>query len=351
MKNYSQTLVFLLLADLIHLATSIGRSESMAAAAITEIANKLSEKEISFDFIVYRCELDHLVDKIAKSVDKPVNVIKVRNSKEFRVCQSAIVFVDHEELEVFHSHIVLGNDFPQDFHFFIYMATFKGELKQIKSKEFIDSTRLHRFCYYLLDHKDSIELVTYTTFQQPKCREVNQVTINRFSKVTKKWETDKFTIEKFRNFNGCELVVLKATYEDDIYVQLHEIFQRSFNFSAKYVISDNSQKFVNKEVPNDFAIIFFPKRVIVIKENRVVKFKLAFTHHAIIANTMLIVSRFLPYSMLDKALMPFDPEVWCWLIGFLAFGVVFIIVVTFMREKVKKFVFGSRVRAPLLNMV
>jgi hypothetical protein len=55
--------------------------------------------------------------------------------------------------------------------------------------------------------------------------------------------------------------------------------------------------------------------------------------------------------MLDKALLPFDPEVWWWLIGFLTVAVVAIIVLSFMKKKVKNFVFGSNVRAPLLNLV
>jgi hypothetical protein len=193
--------------------------------------------------------------------------------------------------------------------------------------------------------------VTYTTFQQPNCRKFNQLTINRFSKATKKWETDKFAIEKFRNFNGCELKVKRIKPEELFEDQIFELIETSLNFTAKWVIFyQDSNTFPTEELPTDIELSIKSMRM-VLRDNQKLKWKLSITHPILDGYKLLLVSKFLPYSMLEKALLPFDPEVWWWLIGFLAVGVVSIIVVSFMREKVKTYVFGSQVRAPLLNIM
>jgi hypothetical protein len=79
--------------------------------------------------------------------------------------------------------------------------------------------------------------------------------------------------------------------------------------------------------------------------------KYALTHYVYVRNMFFLISKPKPYSFLEKALLPFDPEVWWWLIGFLAFGVMVIVVVTFMNQKKQNFVFGLKVKAPLLNMM
>jgi hypothetical protein len=66
---------------------------------------------------------------------------------------------------------------------------------------------------------------------------------------------------------------------------------------------------------------------------------------------IFFVSRSAPYSFLEKALMPFDSEIWYWLVGFVAIGILVIVVVTFMSQKVQNFIFGLRVRAPMLNLM
>jgi hypothetical protein len=349
MDNYFQALVVLLFACLIHLAFSTSYSDSMAAASITEIVKNFSEKSISLDFIVYRCQLHDLVDEIMKAVEKPAKVIKYGKSTElFHVIQSAIVFADHKDLAQFQNQAVLVNEFPQDFYFYVYIANFNGKLEQVSSLEFLDQNQIHRLCYYLLENKDFIELVTFTTFQQPNCRHLNRVTVNRFSKESSKWETDKFAIEKFRNFNGCELKVFKRIPNNGFSGVIYRLFESSLNFTTKLVNSIEEEDLEKSSL--DFVVNFAPTRTI-LRDNQKVENKLEITHFLFEGYQLLVVTRFPPYSILDKALLPFDPEVWWWLIGFLTVGVVCIIVVSFMREKVKEFVFGLGVRAQLLNLV
>jgi hypothetical protein len=82
-----------------------------------------------------------------------------------------------------------------------------------------------------------------------------------------------------------------------------------------------------------------------------IEFLVSFPIFITVSDQMFVVSRFEPYTMGEKALMPFDAEVWYWLIGFVGFGVVVILVVSFMRRPIRDFIFGRNVRAPLLNLM
>jgi hypothetical protein len=66
---------------------------------------------------------------------------------------------------------------------------------------------------------------------------------------------------------------------------------------------------------------------------------------------VFLVTKPAPYTYFEKALLPFDDEVWFWLIGYLTVGVIVIVVVSFASRTVQRFVFGLRVKAPMLNLV
>jgi hypothetical protein len=71
----------------------------------------------------------------------------------------------------------------------------------------------------------------------------------------------------------------------------------------------------------------------------------------LVTDYVFLVSRSPLYSFFEKALLPFDQEVWHWLIGFLAAGLLVIVIVSFMSQKIRNFVFGLGIRAPMLNLV
>jgi hypothetical protein len=64
---------------------------------------------------------------------------------------------------------------------------------------------------------------------------------------------------------------------------------------------------------------------------------------------IILISRSAPYTQFDKIFMPFEIEVWHWLIGTLTFFVVAICILKLTPKFVQEFVFGSRVWTPLLN--
>jgi hypothetical protein len=207
--------------------------------------------------------------------------------------------------------------------------------------------------YFLLDNKtkNTIELTTQVYFQQPNCRQFQNRTINWFSKVSKKWESRDFEIKKFRNFNGCELVVFRFEPTEYYIKNTHNFIESHLNFSSKYVIFNYfKDNFTTEVLDHDIHLVSERMRMSV-KQNRKSDDKFTMTRHVAMSDKIIIVSRFLPYTMAEKALMPLDDEVWYWLIGFMGIGVGVIVVVSFMKKTVKDFVFGLQVKVPLLNLV
>jgi hypothetical protein len=75
------------------------------------------------------------------------------------------------------------------------------------------------------------------------------------------------------------------------------------------------------------------------------------TYRFHVIDYVFLVSRPAPYSFFEKALMPFDSEIWYWFIGFVVFGLLVIAAVSFLSQKVQNFVFGLNIRAPMLNLM
>jgi hypothetical protein len=70
------------------------------------------------------------------------------------------------------------------------------------------------------------------------------------------------------------------------------------------------------------------------------------------SDLIVLISRFKPYSMWMKAILPFESAVWWWIIGsLLVLALISGCVLMFASKAVKKFVFGSKVNTPVTNMV
>jgi hypothetical protein len=326
----------------------IESKESSAATAIAEIVKSFPQS-MNFDFIVYKSSLDDLANKIAKSVKRTTNVTKINDLKSpealIPIYQSAILFFSEEFLfREFYEIARLGNVFPKDFYFLVFIPNFKKNNFELLMDE-KKPQKLFLFLYFLCDSDDGnhFELVTFTMFNQPNCRKEQRVEINRFSKVFRKWESRKFSMEKFRNLNGCELIVRRPKLAK--FLEVYEFFESTLNITTKWDILG---------IPNDFTtfdleLYPIPTRLLGSRTDLDTK---TFPLHCItFSDQTLIVSRFAPYSMAEKALLPLDDDVWYWLIGFVGFGVGVIVVLSLMRRPIRHFMIGSNVRAPLLNLL
>lgn len=48
-------------------------------------------------------------------------------------------------------------------------------------------------------------MLTFLWFEPTKCFTLQLVEVNNFNKLSKKWQHDRYKIDKFSNFNGCRI--------------------------------------------------------------------------------------------------------------------------------------------------
>jgi hypothetical protein len=124
---------------------------------------------------------------------------------------------------------------------------------------------------------------------------------------------------------------------------IHEIIGERLNFSSE----------ISSEIEFESDFILNNEMIRMTKKfyNKRRSFKVGVAHYICVFDHVFLVPKPVPYTYLEKALLPFDSEVWFWLIGYLTVGVIVIVVVSFASKKVQRFVFGLRVKTPMLNLV
>ena len=125
-----------------------------------------------------------------------------------------------------------------------------------------------------------------------------------------------------------------------------ETISKYLNFTIKYDVYHQGESLTGEKLAPDFKVAKASFRTLQIRKNRIA---LTFPFNEI--DVIFIISRFAPYTPFQKNFLPFEAAVWYWLIATLAFVAAVIFVISFAPEKVYKFVFGSKIHTPLMNMM
>jgi hypothetical protein len=249
--------------------------ETSTAKAVAEIIeNVFVNRSINFDFILYHGSLGSLADKVAKSVNRVTRIIKIKNPTEtLPVEQSAVLFFDSpKHYKNFHNKALLANQYPKELYFFVYIANYKKE-DLAKAWPISQALKINRQVYFLCDNKekDYIDLRTHMFFNKYNCRKFKNSRVNQFSKISKKWRNQNFTKQKFKNFNGCELVVKRDEPFEPFAIEIHDIIFSTLQPSGPL------NNFTTEEVPQDFELDTKSMRNSV-ENNKKIE-KVATTHH------------------------------------------------------------------------
>jgi hypothetical protein len=268
----------------------------------------------------------------------------------------------------------------KDLYFLVYVVDRIPSSYEYKEKFVAFLGRSKLFLDYFLEvNEASISLKTYRMFQQPNCREVKQVFVNQFSMATHKWENQKFWIEKFDNLNQCELVI-DAIHPQNLALQidfnnentttyrgyvtkLNDIISKKLNFSFVFNPTKKIDDYLNLEQlviyekfnkslkysDLQYEISSFRKSKI---EGSFALLSTTWSSRITTVDEVILVARFKPYTALEKVFLPFQDEVWYWLIGTLGFIVsISVVILIFASKKVQRFTFGSRVKTVMLNLM
>lgn len=353
----------------------------VSSAIIQIVQNFYENRSQEFDIIFCgngSYNLNEIVDEVGKEISLPYKVIAWNVTsryfgKDFLVhLNRSVVFVFDTWVTYFKFYLstMLNNVYSKDFYFLVYVDEFLSN-----ERAATDFSLLVKFFHYqsfLLRSIDGLlSLSTWITFQQPHCRIWKLIELNRFSDKLKKWSTETFFVEKFDTFNGCKLTV-SAPYPQTNILQIdfneqgnltnvrgyghvfnHEI-SKSLNYSYVYLPFDLRRN--NSLIAFDFAIKAESFRRIQFGNyglNQRIKYEYPFvTDRYTTIDEIILISRFEPYSQFEKIFIPFEIEIWHWLIVVMSIAVFVIRVLkSFASERVRAFVIGSKVQSPMLNFM
>lgn len=348
--------------------SSCSAKPSVHSALSSVIENFFESRSEFFEFIIYGLdsEINDVLNRMNRETRKRGFVCKVRRvlngSDEINIKNSALMVFDNmNDYRSFHRR-ALKSRCAKTLHFLVYIRSFdKNKLFFVKDTSFLAET-------FLVEHDDeSLKLITFAQFQQPNCRAWREIEVNRYSLRTRQWRTNQYFVEKFNDFNGCELIscAYQMGVSEDIRldgsqkieklygrgVDLNDIIGGSLNYSIFYNqhLHDNRLKMrmQNESIENDYPLMAYSTRMIlgILSEGGVV------TQPFTMSKELIVIPPDELYSQFEKLFLPFDEEVWFWLFVTMSIAVITIVVIGFAPEKVRKFVFGTSVETPMLNLL
>lgn len=250
------------------------------ATALSQIINKVSEKQTDgFELILCgrkskRKHFHRVITRVEKLIEVPQIRRKISNYSQIKtnkIDRSAILFFNNwESYKQFFFRSTLTNKYEKHLYFLIYIDEQREFYNWNTVKVFVNNQPRFYHEHFLNYNRSSITLSAAETFVQPNCREVRQVEINQFLKSDLKWENQKFTMEKFKNFNGCEMKIAAVfpqnlalsvdfdEHEENFNVRgytatFNDMISKSLNYT--YLYNPVTRNYVyNKTWYNDFRI-------------------------------------------------------------------------------------------------
>jgi hypothetical protein len=356
-------------------AFAICSETSFIASAISQlIANVFADTKEGFDLIVVKNSTKHekfnrIIDQVGKKTDAFHIPRKISVNKPNLVNRSTILFHDSWAS---YKYYIIGNVFKTK----MYVLTVVDEpMKDLNHSTFRHrgSTKFLLENFLIFSDPEVISLKTFQTFQQPDCKTFQEIEVNQFSRSTQKWKHGNFSLKKFENFNGCQMVVL-AVYPQNFAVMVdtnkrkdrpriplkvtgyaavfNDVISQNLNYTYIYNAKEKGPRtdYFNSSLYVNFPLeVSSNRRMLMQHVNESVYYV---TDSFTVADEIVLIPQTKPYSMLQKVFLPFEPELWYWLIGSLGvLTLVSIIVVYFTTTTVRRFVFGTRVRTPIMNMM
>lgn len=338
-------------------------------------------QNIRFDVFIYRNETNDVNEIVNGFVNAkpgeilPFKIFCVRDENAvINISQSAILMFDSfRSYQNFSLRTFLNNSYPIDFNFLVYIRDF--DVKQAKNlilaKKLDQEPSIFQFSNFLLHNfsEKTLNLLTFSMFQQPKCRDWIISKINRFSFVTKHWDHQQFFPKKYKAFNGCVISILiiypaqpaanvrfgtdnlsrrrmvASGYAVDFIKELARFLNFRIQFNAVHIFS---KKFFNESsTEDDFKLHRGSWRDLYAMGWT----RYFVTHHFSEEHTLILLSEPKPYSQFEKLILPFDDEVWSYLIATSTISLATVAFVKMLSKKVQTFVFGANVSSPFLNLL
>ena len=198
----------------------------------------VSNREITvFNFFENKNDFDEFMLKILQNELFPFKIVNrnktygkadvldslTHNTKKakIRIKESAILLFDSvEDLKAFNGITRLNDLTPNQIKLYSFCksGTYSDILTVSETNKgyrnnrrkifdyFNDMNDILQYQYYLVDENKSINLLTFVWYTNRSCKDSQLIEVNRFEKVEQRWSNFQFSLEKNKNFHGCQLV-------------------------------------------------------------------------------------------------------------------------------------------------
>lgn len=131
-------------------------------------------------------------------------------------------------------------------------------------------------------------------------------------------------------------------------VDFMDELSQPLNFSLSYNgYHGATRKMLNASMGYDYLLTSKPQR-------KFYALKISnyfFTDYFTTNDELILTSRFKPYTQFEKLFLPFDEEVWHWLLVTLVVSIVVIVAIKACGVRIQNFVFGRNVTSPIVNFL
>lgn len=318
--------------------------------------------------INYECDLQYFESVVMKNVKRRNVPFALKNSQKFskntqqerlEVDESGIIAVDSvDSLKDFNGKVDLTNEYPKSLKFFVLIKN-----ANVKSLSTIPDTTILQFQYFLTEEDAFVKIWTFVWYTPELCNKTQLVEVNRFSKMKKAWMSNKFVIEKFQNFHGCDVrfglyfenpaqtfrlqdgKLVYGGFHIGMFSSLSRVMNYSVSFNPFFAKDENSEMELYLPDPVDALVqLYKQKHTNEVNDSFI-------TRQYVYFSDVVAVPPGEKYSAYEKLGMPFDATTWILITFtfFAAFSTIF--VMNFVAGKIRNFVFGRNIKTPALNVL
>lgn len=206
--------------------------------------------------------------------------------------------------------------------------------------------------YFLVaNERDKVSLLTIVRYTPKACNTMQVFEVNRYDKMSNKWQSGAFKVDKSSNFHGCNLLIVYKKFNALNSSPLSESDNISdlVHYGHIEKIIDVTSKVANFNVV--FEQTFNPEEMAIntacydsVPDARTVTFPFLYESHVIV--TPLGEE----YDCYEKLLLPFYWFVWLLIILTILSAIATVIVLSFTSISTRAFVYGTRITNPLENV-
>lgn len=328
------------------------------------ITNHYLKEKLGFDFLVSDRKCSEFASAIITNVIKnnlqlldpyTIQFIDEARTKEIELSRSTIIFSEQDfTINRMLGKVKMKNIDYLKFHHYIVVRKISKPRMNIGLTEITETDTVLYSSFLVQETPDFIVVKAVFLFDDNYCDAVIKPIIDLSSVIipNKSIDYNFYDRSKVKQYNFCEFKIFKEDFEigtRSIFIDfLFDILSKKFNFTIEYIYRSQQDT-----VP--FLFKYYIRNLDTLTrlyENTSSLGSTGFQFVLVSVHEMaLLVSIGEPYGMFDKLLIPFDLATWLAILFSFVVAFIVILCLKLLDIGVQRFVFGTFVTTPVLNVV